>query len=270
MGDLGLVLEGGGVKGAFEAGVLKTLDDNGIRFAGVTGTSIGAVNGALYAQGGVEDVLNMWRNITTGSILNFDEEVLSQLKNHDITLDTIVYVGKKVLKLRTLLKQSGQKAEKFLRQFVDEEKLRNSGVVYGLVTYNLSNFKPIETMSEDIEEGRLVDFIVASATYPLFPPKVIEGKRYIDGGVYDNMPIGLLASRGFDRIVTVRTNLPDKRGRRADKISHDGAEVFYILPPEPLGPAMAFSSDNARRMYGLGTEAAQRALDEGLKQFIWQ
>lgn len=54
-------------------------------------------------------------------------------------------------------------------------------------------------MMDEIDEGKLVDYIIASATFPIFPPKIIDDKKYIDGGVYDNMPINLLVKTATTR-----------------------------------------------------------------------
>ena len=55
---LGLVLEGGGAKGSYHAGAIKALHESGYSFDGVMGTSIGAINGAIVAQGDTENALN--------------------------------------------------------------------------------------------------------------------------------------------------------------------------------------------------------------------
>lgn len=268
--NLGLVLEGGGVKGAFEAGVLKVLDDNGVKFDGVTGTSIGAVNGALYAQeSGISSLLDVWHEMSDGSALSDYDRIVQPLLDHNITLDNVVDVGKRMIKLRAFLSETAVKAENFLRKYIDENKLRSSATDFGLVTYNLSNFEPREVMRDDIPDGQLVDYIVASATYPLFPPKMIDGKQYVDGGVYDGMPVKLLAAHGAKRIVTIRTNLPKKHRHTGSKVADD-INVYYILPPEDLGWAMLFSSENAKRLYRIGQDVAMRELDGGLRQFISQ
>ena len=63
MEKIGLVLEGGGSKGAYQVGVLKALLENGYRFDAVTGTSIGALNGAIPAQEGPDTLEEIWRGV---------------------------------------------------------------------------------------------------------------------------------------------------------------------------------------------------------------
>lgn len=70
--NTGLVLAGGGGKGAYQVGALLALREIGIhRFAGVAGTSVGALNGALVAQGGLDDAKMIWRTIKPQRVLSF-------------------------------------------------------------------------------------------------------------------------------------------------------------------------------------------------------
>ena len=57
---IGLVLEGGGVKGAYELGALIALKEHGYTFSAVTGTSIGALNGAVVVSQGIEKLAEYW------------------------------------------------------------------------------------------------------------------------------------------------------------------------------------------------------------------
>lgn len=266
MEKLGLVLEGGGVKGAYEVGVMSVLGELGIDFDGVAGTSIGAVNGALYLQGGYALMQEVWQGIYAGTILDIDDEILEKLKNRQIDRATLQYFKERVTSKQWILSGSYEKTQKFFSAIADEEALRKSGKDYGLITYNISDKKPVELMMDEIEEGKLIDFIIASATFPVFPPKVIDGKKYLDGGIYDNMPINLLARHGYDKILVLRTNVSDKRPRR--ELERNDLDLFYVCPENDLGHAMAFTSKRVENLRLLGREDAKRALDRGLREFL--
>lgn len=263
---LGLVLEGGGVKGAFEVGAMQALAEIGVCFDGVTGTSIGAVNGAMYLQGGVKKLEEIWQEIDTNTVFDVDEAIIEKIKRREIGLDTIFRVGKRLRTLREMLTSSYEKSQSFFRGIVDEATVRNSPLDYGIVAYNISDMKGVELMKQDINDGQLVDYIIASATFPIFPAKVIDGKKYIDGGVYDNMPINLLSRYGYDRILAIRTNEDSRRPRR--KLERDDIEVRYIVPSTDLGRAMAFSKDRVQRLMALGYEQAKSELNGGLREFL--
>ena len=69
---LGLVLEGGGARGAYQAGALKALFEAGYTFDGVAGTSVGALNGVMVAQNRFEDSIKIWKEIDFANVLNIN------------------------------------------------------------------------------------------------------------------------------------------------------------------------------------------------------
>lgn len=263
---LGLILEGGGVKGAYQAGAMLALKELGIEFDGVAGTSIGAINGALYLQGGFDKVLDVWKEVRLTTVFDFTDDEVQKFVDMQILPSVIEYVRRRRDEKGFLLAKSYEKAQKFFFGIVNEEKLRKSEKDFGLVTVNVTDFAPVEILMKDIKEGQLVDFIVASASFPIFPPKEIEGKKYYDGGLYDNMPINLLARNGYDKMLVIRTNPMSKQPKR--KLERDDLNLFFIAPSEDIGPAMAFSSVRVRRFMQMGYEDCKEALNNGLKEFL--
>ena len=84
------------------------------------------------------------------------------------------------------------------------KKFYNSKVDFGLVTYNLSNFKPKLLTKKQIPKDKLKSYVMASATcFPAFKMKDIDGDKYIDGGYYDVLPINLAIDMGATDIVAV-------------------------------------------------------------------
>ena len=119
---------------------------------------------------------------------------------------------------------------------------------------------PFEAMKKDIPEGRLIDYVVASACFPIFPPKLIDGKKYIDGGVYDNMPVNLLARSGCKKMVVIRTNPASKQPKR--RIEQPDLDILYITPSANLGRALAFSPERIENLKQLGYADAVRTIAE--------
>ncbi len=264
---LGLVLEGGGVKGAFEAGALKALYDKGIKFDAVAGTSIGAVNGAYLAQGGIDMLVDMWVALQPEKLYELTPRLKSMLADKNIrVLELFKEIKKSFGSIRVFFKRSAVKARANFRLEFDEEAIRNSAMDFGLVVFNVSNMSPGELMKDEIKDGELVDYIMASATYPVFPPYIIDGNKYIDGGVYDNMPVNLLARHGYDKLLCIRTNTDDKRPKR--KQERDNLLKYVLSPKEDLGHGMLFSNDKQLRYIELGYAAATEALDGELGKFL--
>ena len=172
-----LVLSGGGSRGAYEAGVWQALVDLGIKIDIVTGSSVGAINGAMVCQGDLDDTINLWREIQTHMVFDVPED--SQLIDYAKLIFSNGGAG-----------ISGLKA--LLEKYIDEERIRKSPVDYGLVVMERASMKPHYLYKEDIPKGKLIDYILASSSvFPAVHPYEIDGIEYIDGGYADVLPVDL-------------------------------------------------------------------------------
>ena len=77
--EYGLVLEGGGAKGAWQIGAWKALKEAGVKIRGVAGTSVGALNGALICMGDLERAENLWKNIEYSQVMDVNDERMQSL-----------------------------------------------------------------------------------------------------------------------------------------------------------------------------------------------
>jgi NTE family protein len=160
MMKIGLVLSGGGARGICHLGVLKALDEAGLKFSYISGTSAGAVVGALYSYGYKPD-----------EILNIIEAT-SLLKSL-----------RPAWTLTGLLKLDG------LRELILKYIPENSFEALKI---------PVTVAATDIKKGRieyfatgeLVDALLGSCCVPaVFNPVRMHGNIYVDGGVLDNLPV---------------------------------------------------------------------------------
>lgn len=262
---LGLVLEGGGVKGAYQIGALMAIRELMVDFDGVAGTSIGAINGAIYLEGGYSKLFDVWNEIKTNTVFDLSDEELAELNGLDLRPAILRILAEKKLNTFKMLESSYQKSQKFFETIVNEDDIRASGKDFGLVAFNISDMQPFEKMMSEIDEGKLVDYIIASATFPIFPPKVIDEKKYIDGGVYDNMPVNLLTRHGYDKMLVIRTNVESKQPKRQVE---GNPNLFYIVPKEDLGPAMAFSKTRIHAYMQMGYDDTKELMENGLSEFL--
>lgn len=123
MEKIGLVLEGGGSKGAYQVGVLKALLENGYRFDAVTGTSIGALNGAILAQEGLDTLEEFWREVKISSIFDVSEEIAEKLEN-GVSRNVMVYILLQVRNLKKFIDVNGEKMESYIKKRLDPVKLK--------------------------------------------------------------------------------------------------------------------------------------------------
>lgn len=256
---LGLILEGGGVKGAYHIGALKALFEHGYSFDGYAGTSIGAVNAAMLAQGDWEKTLDLWASLGKSPLLEVDDKNALRIFDGEVDLRVISGLGKTLINLGKIIDRSTEKLHGFLKSYIDEDLVRASHKDFGLVTFSVPDFQPHYMMTDDIPESQLCDYIIASASYPLFKWQQISGndnKRFIDGGVYDNMPIKLLLGKGYTDFVIIRTR--SRKPRRT--IDETGLNITYIVPSEKMAFALEFSTENINEYQNMGYYDAKRTL----------
>lgn len=239
----GLVLEGGGAKGAYHVGAYKALKELNIEIGGIAGTSIGAINGAMMVQGDYELLEKVWYSVNSYELFDIDEKAIMDLKNfnlHDVNFSYLLHQSKEILSNRGL---DTSKIRDLFDSYIDEDKIRNSDIDFGIVTVNLTDKKPVELMKEDIPKGKLVDFLIASANLPAFRIEEVDGKKYLDGGFYNNLPIDILADRGYKDIIAVRTLAMGI----VRKVKIKDLNVTYIQPVESLGSALGALSFNREK-----------------------
>src|SRR6056297_56655 len=94
--NYGLVLEGGGAKGAYHIGAAKALAELDIKIGGISGTSVGALNGAMLIQDDLEKAYNLWYNIKPSKVYEINDNYFQDLKDLKITKETFIYFYNKV------------------------------------------------------------------------------------------------------------------------------------------------------------------------------
>ena len=244
----GLVLEGGGAKGAYHIGALKALEELNIEIEAVAGTSIGAMNGAMFVQGKLDLAYDYWYNISSSKVLDIEDKYISELLNFSINPNNLSYFinkAKEVFQNRGL---DNSFLKDILYNNIDEKSLRESEIDFAVVTLSLSDLRPLELFLEDIPQGKLIDYIMASSYLPAFKMQRIDGKILIDGGFYENLPINTLVNRGYNKIIAIRTYGLGNIGKKVDK----DKEIIFINPSEELGRMLNFDQENARKNIKMG------------------
>jgi len=231
-----LVLSGGGSKGSYQLGVWKALKKLNIKIDIVTGTSVGALNGALITQKSYKKAKKIWNNLNMKVL--FGEDI-------DNKKDIIKMYGKQI-------KNGGMditKLEKMISDTLNKRKFYKSKINYGLVTVNLTNLEAEELEKKDIEKDKLDDYLIASAScYPAFKQKDIEGMKYIDGGYYDNVPINLAIKMGATEIICVDLRAPGLKKDRKNK----NIPIITITPNNKLSNFLDFSNSVVKRNISYG------------------
>lgn len=184
MSKTGLVLEGGGFRGIFTAGVLDVFLDEGISFDGLIGVSAGAIHGCSYVSG------QRGRSIRYYKKYCGDPRMMSirnWLKTGNAVDTDFCY------------HQLPEVLDKF-----DDEAFIKSPTAYYVTCTNLESGRAEHICLQDMR--RDIDYLRASASLPYFSQIVeLDGKKYLDGGCADSVPLAAFESMGYGRCAVVLT-----------------------------------------------------------------
>ena len=216
-GKVALVLGGGGAKGAAEVGVIKVLEEEGIPVDMVVGTSIGSICGALYAVGYTgEQMDSLFRCQDWGYLLSDredpDDHSVFSFKNN------VPHVfGRPLWKD----KDTNKGKSKALDDMSGEGLVRGRNIITFFEqvipnTDSLASFdslqRPFRAVAYDlrskqevhIDHGSIPLAMRASMSIPLFfTPVEIEGKKLIDGGIVNNLPVDVARDMGADFVIAI-------------------------------------------------------------------
>lgn len=253
-----IALEGGGARGAWQVGAWRALEEAGIRYNAVSGTSVGAINGTLMAMRDLKQAEQIWKDIRFSHIINVDDETMGRIMSGGF--ENLEQIKEAFRTIRGIISDRGLDVEplrNMLAERVDEEKVRNSGVELYLTTVSITDKKELEIDARDLAPGELKDMIMASAYHPAFKQAPLGGKSYADGGFYDSVPISALITRGHKNLIVLRLNSIGIE--RRVKIPED-VTVINIEPSADLGSMLNFSNEQSAANMVRGYYDAQRVL----------
>ena len=250
--EYGLVLAGGGTKGAYQVGVWKALQELQIKIKSIVGASIGALNGALFLQEDFAKTEKMYENIKIDNIMKV--EGIDSNKNI-FELSNIFNLAADYTKQKGI---DNTPLRKMIKQYIDMDKLYNSDIDFGLVTYSVKNKTPLQKFKNEIPKEKMEDYLLASSCFPIFKPQVIDGQEYYDGGLYDNIPANMLIEKGVKNII-----IADIAGIGfSKKTVNKDVYVKVISPSEDLGGTFEFNHERIINNIKLGYLDTMRSFNK--------
>ncbi len=171
---IGLALGGGAVKGAAHVGVLKVLEEEGIRPEMIAGTSIGALIGTLYAFGiSTEDIYEGISQLRWSKISSFKLSKMGFISNLDLC--------------------------KVLNKWIGDAKIESANIPLAIVATDLVSGEKVV-----FREGPVADAVVASTCIPgFFTPVEINQRLFVDGFLVENVPVSPLREMGAEFVIAV-------------------------------------------------------------------
>ena len=273
---VGLVLSGGGGKGAYEIGVWRALDEYGVspNISAVSGTSVGALNAALFAQRDRAHAEQVWSNISPDAVLTLQSipyyvRFLGGIPQYFRSTLGTAFLSRVFNWFSGLVKDQGFFSKKglagLIEQNVDFQKIRAfTGPIYA-AAFNVDRMRLeyFDLRDSDLAQN-LRDRLLASASIP-----VVFGKTYADGHLYwdgglpeigDNTPVQPLYDSGYRNIVVVHLS----REMPVDQSRFPGCNIIEIMPQEDMGGiggTLNFSADRANENMKRGYHDAVRVLE---------
>ena len=214
---IGLILSGGGAKGFAHIGVLKVLEQAGVKIDYIGGTSMGAVVGGLYASGyNATQIDSIFKNTNFDELLQDyiprssksfyekrnDEMYALALPVNKFKVGIPIALSKGMYNYNLLAKLTHK-----VRHIRDFNQLP---IPFLCIATDIEKGEPVI-----LDKGYLAQAMMASSAFPsLFSPVVIDGKLLIDGGVVNNYPVDEVRKMGADIIigVDVQDDLKDRKG----------------------------------------------------------
>lgn len=187
--NIGFILSGGGSRGAYQIGFWEAIKDLDFasRIHTISGVSIGAVNGAMIIQeltgAAHQSAVEMWKAAIPGQVFNAIPDDLKDLEWKDyleLGLDS--------------LKHFKVRIDPFIDQLFEnttEDLIRESPISLILAAWNLTILTTEVFHLDNIDRGKLPDYILASASFPAFGAHKIGAYNYLDGGIGNNLPLDL-------------------------------------------------------------------------------
>lgn len=202
---IGLVLAGGGARGAYQIGIWKALRELNIdkHISVVSGTSIGALNAILFMQGDLEVAEEIWYEISMEKILPIDNfELFKRGVMLTLGAKNIPFIKKYMPRVLEEGNVSKEGIIEVINKYLDIEKIKRSNIeCYATCTevdeLKVKYFKYNEYSLEEIKK-----IILATSAIPsIYEAEEISGKKYLDGGMVDNIPVQPVYGAGCDLII---------------------------------------------------------------------
>ncbi|WP_158011766.1 patatin-like phospholipase family protein [Salinivibrio sp. IB282] len=248
MQKIGLMFSGGGGKGAYEVGVWKALEELNLAsnvFA-VSGTSVGALNAALFAQGDLRKAESAWLEMRPEDVLSFNaENIVKSLLYAGIKLTYPMIRAIEVMAMTGVFSRDG--LLRIIRGYLDNIEINKRVIPCYVCAAELPNIQEKYFSLHDYQEEIVEDILLASSAIPfLFPRQTVNGKQYWDGFLVDNTPIKPLLDDGCDIIISVFLN----RMEVLPKKDFNNCKIIPIYPQSDIKGALNFTSSKDKMQCG--------------------
>lgn len=249
---IGVALGSGGARGLAHIGVLKVFQEHQIPISCISGSSMGSIIAALYANGNDLDMV---------------EKLATSLKRKhwtDLTVPKLGFI-------------EGEKIKEIIRLLTHGKNIEDLNIPLGIVAVDIEAGEKVV-----FTKGSVADAVRASISIPgIFVPERVNGKLLVDGGVLERVPIPTIQQMGVDIIIAVDVGLYDAKMEvktifdvlsqaidimERENYHHQIIDADYVIRPK-VGHISTLAFTNMQSIIDEGTKAARESINE-IKKII--
>ena len=208
--NIGLALGSGSARGLAHIGVIRALEEAGIKIDCVAGTSIGALIGSVYASGKLEDLEKVYLDYDWKKIAYFFDIVFPKSGLID-----------------------GNKVADFVREYVHAETIEHLPLPFKAVATDIGSGEEIT-----MDKGDVIEAVRASISVPgIFTPVRRNGRVLVDGGLINPVPVSTARSMGAKLVIAVDLNHDIVAGKAPESISKSAEQNSFVETLSRMGGA---------------------------------
>ena len=245
--EWGLVLAGGGGKGAYQTGVFRALAEKKVDdyITAVSGASVGALNLALFAMKDINVAENVWKNISPEKFLDIEPDMID-MKEGFMSREGLLQIISDYIDLDMVSTSD-------MSLYAATTEYDENGMGDGKSRYFSLNYR---------SRKEITDILLASSALPaIYEPVCIDGKIHRDGGLRDNLPVAPLYAEGIRHFIVVGLSV----GTQINYDRFEDAEFVFIKPKYSIGEfvdgTLDFTAEGAKKRMEIGYIDAIRELE---------
>lgn len=275
MKKIGLVLCGGGAKGSYQVGVFKALEELGLsdQVCAISGSSIGAINGALFVQYTPYEIEGIWKSSQWPLIFGVSKENTQRLNQiiHSVN-------SKKMPPMFGLMNLMGvanttglplkrDEFERSMKKYLNFSDIKHSDIELFVSCGKLNTKQQRYFNLNEQNPSSIKNILLASTAVPvIFNPVYLEGGYYCDPMQYENAPLAPLMQLDCDTIIIVYLD----RRQRVNLSNLRGKQIIEIVPSIDLGSGIYGSLDfrfhTINRYIDVGCDDAYHTIYNALRR----
>lgn len=204
---IGMVMAGGGARGAYQIGVWKALEQLKVakHIKVISGTSIGALNAILFVQGNLELAEELWYNISKERILPTDgKDLFTRSFLLSVGAKSLNFIKKYVPKALEAGSISRSGLIEIIDNYLDFDKILKSDITCYAACTEVEGLSPKYFRINDYDKQEIKNILLATSALPMiYESAEVSYNKYLDGGMADNVPVQPVYGEGCDIIIVV-------------------------------------------------------------------